>query len=1457
MVFGKKSSMKVCTLAMLVFMVCGASVEATTYYVDAQGGDDGNDGRLLTTPWSTLGKANSRVLPGDVVYIRAGTYSETIRPATSGTEGNYITYTRYASEEVTITGVYDGVDLRDRHYIIIDGLRIIDVRGHWIEMGSGSCSYNIIQNCYMDRALNWAGIALAGSDVHHCKILNNTIIGYDAPDDLIMVGYGAHHNVIEGNDFRYGAHDSININKGALRNIIRNNRVWNPWHTAVDIYNSSDHTLVEGNIILDAGVDHEDIPPGPTSDGNRQMSRDKHRRYHNGIKIDSADGIIRNNVLVNNGMMAVDHYLGTGALRNRIYNNTLYKNYDGLYSESGDVVDENVIKNNIISTSVEYDISSYISLTEGENDNYYFYNNITGALLRFNYLGGTKELSYFQLTYPVFFQGNREQDPLFISPGNVNTTNNRDLDPQWLHLSATSPLINAGAFLTTTTSSGSGVTLSVNDASYFYDGWGIPGEQGDLIQLQGQAQTARITSIDYDNNRITVDRTLRWNVGQGVSLPYHGSAPDIGAFEYTGSPGSTYTLTTIATNGTINGQPGTIETVYTAGEDVGLQATPNTGYAFTGWSGDLSGTSNPTTITMDSDKSITAGFAPVSSPTTYTLTTIATNGTINGQSGTTETEYEAGESVEISATAADGFEFTGWSGSLSGTSNPTTITMDSDKSITASFSVISPTTYTLTTNATNGTIAKAPSLPEYEAGEDVDLEAIPNPGYVFTGWSGSLSGTTNPATITMDSDKSVTATFVEQAAEDETPPRALASRPEADAVQVPLNSLIVLQVLDDGDGVDAATVRIAIDGVLVYDGDSESYDSDLGICRRKGTPADYTYTYDASEKFDRDETITVSVNAADLNGNVMDEYVYSFTTEMWTFGANMSISAEPIGAGSLSAVSQEADMGHPATTRDSQGNIWVVWHGGTPGQRDIYFSVLPFGDRSFTYPVQLTSQTSDQRNPAIAVGPDDRLYVVWQDNRQGNWDVYFSTSPDGVNWSAAIRLTESDDNQTAPAIAVDDESQCYVAYEDDEAGHQDIYVVGSNNRFVSQTTSQITSEASDQTDPAIAVDGSGTVYCLWTDARNGTEDIYGAASSAAWSNVAVVTGAGNQVAPALATEVVGTTLHLVWADDLAGHSDIYYAWSDGLPSGGLAGTNLVDDTGQADQVAPAIAVAGSTGDQLRVYVCWQDWRNATADGEDTDLYFVQVKDGDETNVLVGDGGTRSNQGQPAIGADRYGYPYIVWGDDRDADTAAYYAGATYWSPDVLDEREVIASEGGTVGITPAVDVGDVSVVIPAGASPHDATVSIAEVENPQAAPPSETISYEFGPSGLEFAEPVTIVIPYSVAEFGNEGMVPCWYDSLTDSLSQSGITDIEDIALSTTLRAVRFKTSHFTSFYLVSSTVVDSGGSGGGGCSLSPTGHGSMAEFFLPYTVLAVVMLVLRRRDRKARRARMDFRTPA
>ena len=218
---------------------------------------------------------------------------------------------------------------------------------------------------------------------------------------------------------------------------------------------------------------------------------------------------------------------------------------------------------------------------------------------------------------------------------------------------------------------------------------------------------------------------------------------------------NTYTLTVIAVNGTVLKVPQ--QTTYNYGTVVNLTATPNSGYNFTSWTGDASGSSASTSVTMNSNKTVTANFTAVV-VNTYTLNVIAVNGTV--LKVPSKTDYNSGEIVELTATPAMGYTFTGWTGDASGLLNPVSVTMNSNKNITANFTAIPPNTYSLNVIAVNGTVVKNPNLTAYNSGAIVELTATANSGYVFDSWSGDANGSLNPLSVTMNSNKDITANFI-------------------------------------------------------------------------------------------------------------------------------------------------------------------------------------------------------------------------------------------------------------------------------------------------------------------------------------------------------------------------------------------------------------------------------------------------------------------------------------------------------------------------------------------------------------------------------------------------------------------------------------------------------------------------------------------------------------------------
>jgi|SRR5579884_1030485 len=136
---------------------------------------------------------------------------------------------------------------------------------------------------------------------------------------------------------------------------------------------------------------------------------------------------------------------------------------------------------------------------------------------------------------------------------------------------------------------------------------------------------------------------------------------------------------------------------------------------------------------------------------------------------TCEAEYTDPTQVTLTAAAAAGSTFAGWSGACSGT-GACTVTMDSAKSVTASFDTIPNYTLLVARGGTgSGTVTSSPAGIEcgascsnsYPSGTSVTLTATPASGSTFAGWSGACSGTTATCVLTMSAARAVTATFGE------------------------------------------------------------------------------------------------------------------------------------------------------------------------------------------------------------------------------------------------------------------------------------------------------------------------------------------------------------------------------------------------------------------------------------------------------------------------------------------------------------------------------------------------------------------------------------------------------------------------------------------------------------------------------------------------------------------------
>jgi len=188
-------------------------------------------------------------------------------------------------------------------------------------------------------------------------------------------------------------------------------------------------------------------------------------------------------------------------------------------------------------------------------------------------------------------------------------------------------------------------------------------------------------------------------------------------------------------------------------------------------------------LACSKDSPIPDAVVPTPSVTKFTLTVAASEGgSVNTSGGT----YNENTNVSVTASPADGFTFTGWTGDASGSTNPLSISMNGDKNITATFS---RSQYALKMGvAGQGSVnqelvSTAKSKTDYESGSTIRLTANSEPEWIFYRWDGLSRGFIdaatgqeeisldfdNPIEVVVNSSINATATFEQVFQEEENP----------------------------------------------------------------------------------------------------------------------------------------------------------------------------------------------------------------------------------------------------------------------------------------------------------------------------------------------------------------------------------------------------------------------------------------------------------------------------------------------------------------------------------------------------------------------------------------------------------------------------------------------------------------------------------------------------------------
>lgn len=258
----------------------------------------------------------------------------------------------------------------------------------------------------------------------------------------------------------------------------------------------------------------------------------------------------------------------------------------------------------------------------------------------------------------------------------------------------------------------------------------------------------------------------------------------------------------------------------------------------------------------------------------------------------------------------------------------------------------------------------------------------------------------------------------------------------------------------------------------------------------------------------------------------------------------------------------------PVLVTDIIGAAYAVWEDSRGDSMDIYFAKSTDEGNTWTNPnIKVSdSSVSARKFPSITVDTMSNIYVVWQDNRLGGWDIYFTKSTDG-GW-----------NWQHPDIPITDLL---------EGDHVEPIIKQYNDTF----------------------------YLTWKNSNGDTINVFFGKSTdfgVSWQK-----GKINNIdtlergLPSL--DIKDSLIGVVWQDERSGESHIYFS---GSTDGGLSWLDdiRVDDGTDGEKYHPSIGI-DDWGD---IYVAWDDERNGNAQ-----IYFAKSEDIGSTwtspNMLIGDG----------------------------------------------------------------------------------------------------------------------------------------------------------------------------------------------------------------------------------------------
>ncbi len=177
---------------------------------------------------------------------------------------------------------------------------------------------------------------------------------------------------------------------------------------------------------------------------------------------------------------------------------------------------------------------------------------------------------------------------------------------------------------------------------------------------------------------------------------------------------------------------------------------------------------------------------------------------------------------------------------------------------------------------------------------------------------------------------------------------------------------------------------------------------------------------------------------------------------------------------------------YPSVTAGPGDAVWIAWQSYSGRRDEIRVRKFDGAWRTFS---RVPGVSGDVWRPQVALDSAQKLWVVWSQQVEGNFDIYARALDEAANqWGPLIRLSTHSNPDLDHHVIADSRGWLWVAWQGFRGGNSDIFV-----RYYDGSTwsgeVRVSDHPANDWEPQIAVDGQGAAFIVWDTYRNGNYDV--------------------------------------------------------------------------------------------------------------------------------------------------------------------------------------------------------------------------------------------------------------------------------------------------------------------------------------------------------------------------------